>query len=54
MDHYFEMPIKGVEKDKRASTRQIRITASRHDPTATKQFKKYPLVRANAASVFVK
>ena len=48
------MSIKGVEKDKRASTRQIQITASRQDPTATKQFKKYPSVGANAASVFVK
>ena len=41
-DQYFEMSIKGGERDERAKTKQIRITASRQDQIAPKQFKKYP------------
>ena len=41
-DQYFEMFIKGGERDERAKTKQIRITASRQDQIAPKQFKKYP------------
>ena len=55
-DQYFEMPIKGGERDKRASTGQIRITASRQDQTAPKQFRKYPSVGANKTkqlSIFI-
>ena len=40
-DQYFEMSIKGGERDKRASTGQIGITASRQDQAPSKQFKKY-------------
>ena len=39
--------LKGGERDKRASTRQIRITASGQDQTAPKQFRKYLSARAN-------
>ena len=41
------MSIKGRERDKRVSTGQMRVTASRQDETAPKQFKKYVLVGAN-------
>ena len=48
----FEMSIKGEERDKkRASTRQIRITASIKDQTAPKKFKKYLSVGANKTNL---
>ena len=46
-DQYFETSIKGGERERRASTGQIRITASRCDQPAPKQFKKYLAVGAN-------
>ena len=46
-DQYFEMSIKGRGRDKRASTGQIRTTASRQDQTTPKIFKKYLSVGAN-------
>ena len=46
-DQYFETSIKGEERERRASTGQIRITASRCDQPAPKQFKKYLAVGAN-------
>ena len=50
------MSIKGGERDKRANTGQVQITASRQDQTALKQFKNYLLIGANetAASGFDK
>ena len=53
-DQYFEMSIKGGERDKRLSTGKIQTAASRQDHTAPKQFKKYPSAGANAVSVFLK
>ena len=46
-DHYFEMSIKGRERDKKASTGKIQVSASRQDQAAPKQFKKYLSVGAN-------
>ena len=46
-DQYFEMSIKRRGRDKRASTGQIRTTASRQDQTTPKIFKKYLSVGAN-------
>ena len=46
-DQYFETSIKGGERERRASTGQIRITAGRCDQPAPKQFKKYLAVGAN-------
>ena len=46
-DQYFETSIKGRERERRAITGQIRITASRCDQPAPKQFKKYLAVGAN-------
>ena len=41
------MPTKGGERDKRASTGQIRINASKQDQTAPQHFKKYLSTGAN-------
>ena len=41
------MPIKEKETDNRTSTGQTRITASRQDQTAIKQFKKYLSIGTN-------
>ena len=46
-DQYFETSIKGGERERRASTGQIQITASRCDQPAPKQFKNYLAVGAN-------
>lgn len=46
------MPIKERETDNRTSTGQTRITASRQDKTALKQFKKYLSVGANKTKHF--
>ena len=46
-DQYFEMSIKGRERDKKASTGKIQVSASRQDQAAPKQFKKYLSVGAN-------
>ena len=46
-DQYFETSIKGGERERRASTGQIRITAKRPDQDAPKQFKKYLSVGTN-------
>ena len=44
---YFEVFIKGGERNKIASTGQIQITASRKDQTTPTQFQKHVLVGAN-------
>ena len=46
-DQYLETSIKGGERERRATTGQIRITATRCDQPAPKQFKKYLAVGAN-------
>ena len=38
-DQYFERSIKGGERDKRASTKKIRVTAGKQGQTTAKQFK---------------
>ena len=46
-DQYFETSIKGGERERRASSGQIRIMASRPDQLAPKQFKKCLSIGAN-------
>ena len=46
-NQYFEISVKGGKRDKRRSSGQMQITASRQDQTAPKQFKKYISARAN-------
>lgn len=46
-DQYFEISVKGGERNRSAITGQIRITAKRCDQPAPKQFKKYLAVGAN-------